>query len=123
MLDFVEFGEYPPYWSEEPKSDIDAWKNIVDLCKTAVIKTIVEVAGDEKNLEVLWDPTNPTGFVARMIRWLHSTKDTEPSAIRDDLVICSSLSLGNLARKGEISDYLVSKLSPDFLQRAIHSLL
>lgn len=73
-----------------------------DICKAALIKAIVEVAGEEKNEDVLWDETEedqPGGaFVCRMVEWIRSCANGS-TAGRDDLVICATLSLGNLARR------------------------
>jgi hypothetical protein len=107
MLDFVEHGDYPAAWTEFssviPPQELARWRKTVETCKTAIIKAIVETAGEERNLEVLWDVTEAEtgeGFVARMISWLRNTINAPPSEARDDLVICSSLSLGNLVRRG-----------------------
>lgn len=69
---------------------------------------IVEVAGEEGNVDVLWDGSNsghsPGGlFVQKLVGWLKSYVDaasSDPARSRDDLAICASLSLGNLARQG-----------------------
>jgi hypothetical protein len=75
-----------------------------DICKAALIKAIVEVAGEDKNEDVLWDETeadHPGGqFVCRMVNWI-KTYAGQGTADRDDLVICATLSLGNLARRGQ----------------------
>jgi hypothetical protein len=75
-----------------------------DICKAALIKAIVEVAGEDKNEEVLWDETEedqPGGlFVGRMVHWIKAYAGGG-TAGRDDLIICATLSLGNLARRGQ----------------------
>lgn len=100
MLDFVELGEYLPNWNAEDPADVIRWKKAIDLCKAAVIKAIVETAGEEQNLSILWDVNNKSGFVSRMVNWVRD-QTCAPLEIRDDLVICGSLSLGNLVRKGK----------------------
>ena len=101
ILDFIEKGDYPPLWSS---SGIDVGlEKKFDICKAALIKAIVEVAGEDKNEDVLWDETeedHPGGqFVCRMVNWI-KTYVGGGTAARDDLVICATLSLGNLARRG-----------------------
>lgn len=98
MLDFIESAEYMPNWEESlaTEADIKRWRRAVDICKTAVIRATVEVSGEEENLDVLWDSAMPeNGFVSRLTRWLQ--KDHAP----EDLVICATLSLGNLVRRGK----------------------
>lgn len=75
-----------------------------DFCKAAVVKAVVEVAGDEKNIHTLWDESDPAkpggAFVNIMVQWIRthrSLKDTN----RDDLIICATLSVGNLVRRGK----------------------
>ncbi|KIP09107.1 hypothetical protein PHLGIDRAFT_103348 [Phlebiopsis gigantea 11061_1 CR5-6] len=102
MLAFVELADYPPAWAQDPTERAAREKGF-DICKAAVIKAIVEVSGDEKNTDVLWndaDPKNPGGvFVEQMVRWIREHKDDEKSQSRDDLIICATLSLGNVVRK------------------------
>lgn len=103
MLTFVEKADYPPFWSQDP-TDRAVREKGFDRCKAAVIKAIVEVSGDEKNTDVLWDdsdPQKPGGvFVEQMVRWIREHKDDGQSQDRDDLIICATLSLGNIVRKG-----------------------
>lgn len=109
MLDFVEHGDFPAAWttfvSDITPQELARWRKTVETCKTAVIKAIVETTGEERNLEVLWDVAESEegeGFVSRMVSWLRRAMTVPPSEARDDLVICSSLSLGNLVRRGEL---------------------
>lgn len=104
ILDFIEKGAYPPLWSS---SGLDSGlEKKFDICKAALIKAIVEVAGEDKNEDVLWDETeedHPGGlFVTRMVDWI-KTYAGAATAGRDDLIICATLSLGNLARRGQSS--------------------
>jgi len=93
-----------------------------NICKGALIKSIVEVAGEEKNADVLWDESveaRPGGqFVWTMVQWMKDyvqTVERDPNAIhRDDLVICASLSLGNLARRGKLDGWNVLSSSDCF---------
>lgn len=112
MLDFIERAEYLQEWlqSEIPLEESNRWKQTVDLCKTAIIKAVVELSGEENNLETLWDISKPDGFVGRMLEWLKDAYD-QPQANRDDLVICSTLSLGNLIRQGKIFSHMHTNTS------------
>ena len=109
ILDFVEFGHYPPYWAMEVPSERTKREKDFDLCKAAVIKTIVEVTGATRCIDTLWDLSRPAGwFVSRMIDWARK----HVNGIRDDLVICATLSLGNLARRGMQSLPFVERRHP-----------
>lgn len=121
MLDFIEKGNYPPLWYSDGsvETEVSRMEKSFDICKAAVIKAIVEVAGEEKNEDVLWDDSEvamPGGeFVFRMVEWIKSyviqsdkapteaetNGPTSHSQDRGDLIICATLSLGNLARRGE----------------------
>jgi hypothetical protein len=124
MLDFIEKGDYHPFWYRDlgiDEAERKRRERLFDICKAAIIKVVVEVAGEERNEEVLWDDSEeekPGGeFVSRMVSWIKKyvpgkisggveTQETriessEPHARRDDLVICASLSLGNLSRRGK----------------------
>jgi hypothetical protein len=95
---FIERGDYPPLWAEESTDVRQKRQKSFDFCKAALIKAIVEVAGEDKNIDVLWDDSEadkPGGtFVSAMVSWLKQVP------ARDDLIICASLSLGNLVRRG-----------------------
>ncbi|KAJ7940684.1 hypothetical protein B0H13DRAFT_2246066 [Mycena leptocephala] len=125
ILDFIEKGDYPPIWQTAfPEADRKRRERVFDNCKAALIKSVVEVAGEERNEDVLWDESEdnkPGGeFVCRMVHLIkkyvsdmdqsisgaEATKDS--LAGRDDLVICASLSLGNLARREKNSTVLLS---------------
>lgn len=109
MLNFIEHGTLPTYYSplnETPEPDYTTREKSLGICKAAIVKAVVEVAGEDKNLEVLWDDqgkekSKPGGeFIDRMIQWIRTHK-TLSETNRDDLIICASLCLANLARKGE----------------------
>ncbi|KAJ7156022.1 hypothetical protein C8R43DRAFT_922335 [Mycena crocata] len=125
ILDFIEKGDYPPFWQAAfPEADRKRRERIFDNCKAALIKSVVEVAGEERNEDVLWDDSEdnkPGGeFVCRMVHLIKKyvgdmdqmAPGVEPSkesfAGRDDLAICASLSLGNLARREKNSTVLLS---------------
>lgn len=102
MLAFLDRGDYPPFWSSESSGERSTMEKSFDFCKAAVVKAVVEVAGDEKNIHTLWDESDaakPGGaFVNIMVQWIRthrSLKDTN----RDDLIICATLSVGNLVRR------------------------
>ncbi|KAJ7109328.1 hypothetical protein C8R44DRAFT_802209 [Mycena epipterygia] len=124
ILDFIEKGDYPPFWQTAfPEADRKRRERVFDNCKAALIKSVVEVAGEERNEDVLWDDSEenkPGGeFVSRMVHSIkkyvsdmdQATPDAEIAkdsyAGRDDLVICASLSLGNLARREKNSAVLL----------------
>ena len=116
ILGFLEKGSISPFWSTMPPSfDIKRKEKAFDMFKAALIKTVVEVVGEERNEDVLWDDSEedtPGGtFVTRMVRWLKQcVADMESGqggfASRIDLVVCASLSLGNLARRGTSSTWI-----------------
>ena len=102
MLDFIESAEYIPGWQDSgvPPEEVKRWRHAVDLCKTAIIRSVVEISGEEANLDVLWDYAMPEhGFTSRLVKWLKVDNGTSGPA-HDDLVICASLGLGNLVRRG-----------------------
>lgn len=103
MLTFADQGDYSPYWSDPGlEHERAAKEKALDICKAAIIKAVVEVAGEEKSTDVLWDdsePGKPGGvFVQKMVSWIRSHKDLKVSH-RDDLLVCATLSLGNLVRR------------------------
>ncbi|KAJ6630755.1 hypothetical protein B0H10DRAFT_2160153 [Mycena sp. CBHHK59/15] len=125
ILDFIEKGDYPPLWQTAfPEADRKRRERVFDNCKAALIKSVVEVAGEERNEDVLWDDSEankPGGeFVCRMVnlikKYVTDMDQATPGAVvakdsfvgRDDLVICASLSLGNLARRENNSGVLLS---------------
>ncbi|EGN93229.1 hypothetical protein SERLA73DRAFT_64433 [Serpula lacrymans var. lacrymans S7.3] len=122
MLDFIEKGSYPLLWYDKDAAPFDvaeikSKEKGFDICKAAVIKVVVEVAGDEKNQDVLWDTSEeemPGGeFVSRMVDWIRSYVDSETGAKvenlgRDDLAICACLALGNLTRRESYATILLS---------------
>ncbi|KAF8959042.1 hypothetical protein BDZ97DRAFT_2045486 [Flammula alnicola] len=117
ILHFIEYGAYPPLWKSPIFDDADR-KNkekAFDICKAALIKSVVEVFGEEKNEDVLWndsDPAHPGGlFVERFVQWIKGyieTVEARSGSYRDDMAICASLSLGNLVRKVNIAAALLS---------------
>ncbi|KAF7304842.1 GTP binding [Mycena kentingensis (nom. inval.)] len=120
ILDFIEKGDYPVLWQKAfPEADRKRRERVFDNCKAALIKTVVEVAGEDRNEDVLWDDSEdkPGGeFVCRMVDLIKKyvadigsgATGKESFAGRDDLVICASLSLGNLARREKNSTVLLT---------------
>lgn len=114
ILDFIEFGAYPMLWKDSAFGDLERKRKEkgFDMCKAALIKSVVEVAGDDRNQDIILensDAEKPGGrFVYKMVKWINDyVKDTTSRSVegkvvidRDDLVICATLSLGNLAKKG-----------------------
>lgn len=73
----------------------------------ALVKTVITVAGEDQNMEPMWKGTKadaqPEGwFVQHMLEWLRKPRGDNVGISRDDLLICATLSLGNLARKGKM---------------------
>lgn len=108
ILEFINRGDYHPLWEDLP-GDGAQRKRTFDLCKAALIKAVVEIAGEEKNDDVLWDDSDekqPGGaLVGQMVQWIKSHKDLKDDN-RDDLLVCATLTLGNLLRHGAF--YLLS---------------
>lgn len=106
VLDFVEKAEPPSYWGActDQLKERQRWDKLLSVCKGAVIKAVVIATGEDKNLNILWDDNtegHPGGwFVERMVGWIKNVK-LDGDAGRDDLIICATLSLGNLSRKRE----------------------
>jgi len=120
ILDFVESGDYPPTWSIPgliDDSERTRKEKELSICKAALVKAIVEVAGEEKNLEILWEESaveQPGGrFVSRMVSWIRSyvkqVNDITGQIPRDDLIIVACLSLGNMCRLGKFCLVFCSK--------------
>ncbi|KIY69965.1 hypothetical protein CYLTODRAFT_392703 [Cylindrobasidium torrendii FP15055 ss-10] len=120
ILNFIETGGYPPSWSACTtlgEAELLQLQKSFTICKAALVKSVVEVAGEDTNEEQLWDDSNgeaPGGeFVKTMVRWIKDFVSSAPavgsdSLPRDDLVICASLSLGNLARREKHAVILLS---------------
>ena len=108
ILEFIDRGDYHPLWKDLP-GDGAQRKRTFDFCKAALIKAVVEIAGEEKNDDVLWDDSDekqPGGaLVGQMVQWIKRHKDLKENN-RDDLLVCATLTLGNLLRHGSL--YLAS---------------
>lgn len=110
ILNFIEQGNYAPLWYVQHETSFDSadvrnQEKAFDDCKAAVIKAIVEMSGEDKNVDVLIDPSDqirPGGaFVSRMVNWIRAfVTSGQYGNARDDLVICATLSLGNVTRRG-----------------------
>ena len=102
MLEFIDRGDYHPLWKDLP-GDGAQRERTFDFCKAALIKAVVEIAGEEKNVDVLWDDSDekqPGGaLVGQMTQWIKRHKDLKDND-RDDLLVCATLTLGNLLRHG-----------------------
>ncbi|KZT26246.1 hypothetical protein NEOLEDRAFT_1132274 [Neolentinus lepideus HHB14362 ss-1] len=120
ILDFIERGEHPPVWNTEYSEEERASRvRSFGMYKAALVKVIVEVAGDDKNEDVLWEKgAGDDTFVGRMVSWIRTHKDLTTENARDDLIICSTLSLGNILRQERHASSLVEapiSLIPDLL--------
>ena len=113
MLNFLDSGEYPPWWADDP--DRAGYERTFENCKAGIIRAVVEVAGEQKNTYILWDESEddkPGGeFVSWMIRWIRETDQKG----KEGLVICASLAIGNLVRRGEIFTLVSSPSLNPFL--------
>lgn len=102
LLQFVELGDYPTYWGKDGPSDLSKRQKAFDIYKSAAIKVIVSVAGENSAEATLWDAeSDPPGgaLVSKMVSWVKKASEA-PDTRRDDLVICGALTLGNLVRNG-----------------------
>ena len=110
MLNFLDCGEYPPWWAGDP--DRAGYERSFENCKAGIIKAVVEVAGEQKNTDILWDESEddkPGGeFVSWMIRWIRKADQKG----KEGLVICATLAVGNLVRRGEV---LINVWSPSLI--------
>lgn len=99
MLNFLDCGDYPPWWVDDP--DRAAYQRSFENCKSGIIRAVVEVAGEQKNTYILWDESEddkPGGeFVSWMIQWIRKADQK----VKEGLVICATLAIGNLVRRGE----------------------
>jgi hypothetical protein len=102
ILEFIDRGDYHPLWKDQP-NDTAQRERSFDFCKAALIKAVVEIAGEEKSVDVLWDESDqaqPGGaLVAQMVQWIKAHKNLKEKN-RDDLLVCATLTLGNLLRHG-----------------------
>ncbi|KAG6889311.1 hypothetical protein C0995_001967 [Termitomyces sp. Mi166 len=133
ILDFIENGSYPNSWTYAALDETDRKRNekAFNICKAALIKAVVEVTGEDKTADILWDDSKlgvPGGiFVHKMVDWLKryvrdldaTTSKRPPSTSsifdREDMVICASLSLGNLARQVMAEKNCKALVSPPYL--------
>lgn len=112
MLDFIEQAQYPHEWvnSIVNHGEVAKMKRVLDLCKTAVIRAVVEVSGEDDNLNILWDiRREESGFISRLLRWIKEAHDVKSDTVKDDLVICATLCLGNMVRGGMYFYFLIFK--------------
>lgn len=121
MLHFIEHGCPPPWLSSEPEQELKKYEKTIGLCKAALIKTVITVAGEDQNMEPMWKGTQGDSqpeawFVQLMLEWLRKPQGDQVGISRDDLLICATLSLGNLARKGEEIIDLTSRFSGAYYQ-------
>ncbi|KAF8319301.1 hypothetical protein DL93DRAFT_169004 [Clavulina sp. PMI_390] len=110
LLTFVEHAAPPPEWATESR-DAAKWEKTLGMCKAAVIKAIVTVAGEDSLMDTLWGTESGGGwFVQKMVEWIKRYPETvrgsngmeidkKDEEGRDDLVICATLCLGNVARR------------------------
>lgn len=118
ILEFIDRGDYHPLWKDQPNESTQRERSF-DFCKAALIKAVVEIAGEEKNVDVLWDESDqaqPGGaLVAQMVQWIKTHKELKEEN-RDDLLVCATLTLGNLLRHAARSVTLTNppiNIAPD----------
>ncbi|KAF9653096.1 hypothetical protein BDM02DRAFT_3153321 [Thelephora ganbajun] len=114
MLNFLDCGDYSPWWTDDP--DRAAYERSFENCKAGIIRAVVEVAGEQKNTDILWDESEddkPGGeFVSWMIQWIRKADQKG----KEGLVICATLAVGNLVRREAHSNAVVNppiSLAPD----------
>ncbi|KAF5331076.1 hypothetical protein D9619_005541 [Psilocybe cf. subviscida] len=136
LVNFIEYGTYPALWKTAVFDDAELKKKTkaFDICKAALIKSVVEVFGEGKNEDLLWlsNTERPGGpLISRLVGWIAGyvkakEEGKDEDLHRADMAICASLSLGNLARKAPIAAALLSPpyslapvlASPHFLSSA-----
>ena len=120
ILEFIDRGDYHPLWKDLPSDGGAQRERSFDFCKAALIKAVVEIAGEEKNVDVLWDDSDqeqPGGaLVAQMVQWIKKHKDLKENN-RDDLLVCATLTLGNLLRHGNVP---YSSSGEEVTQKMLH---
>ncbi|KAG8685686.1 hypothetical protein FRC08_012969 [Ceratobasidium sp. 394] len=120
ILRFIELAQPLSDWRTADTSGKEKakWEKTVGLCKGAVIKALVAVAGEDKAISYLWDDTKLDGgnqtapggwFVAALLGWIKQYRAVGLDDAREDLVICATLALGNLARR---DDYCIALVAP-----------
>ncbi|KAI0695924.1 hypothetical protein BC835DRAFT_1533592 [Cytidiella melzeri] len=108
MLAFIEYGA-PLHLPSSDVSERENREKAMGRCKSALINAVTEVTGDKKNVDVLWDssdPEKPGGkFVERMVGWIRDNKGLAYGlhGARDDLVVCATVAVGNVVRKDAYS--------------------
>lgn len=103
LLTFIERGDCPPSWVDPTGEHRKTFNN----GRSAIIKVVAEVVGEDKNMAVLWDDSDPQkpggAFVEQMVSWIRSRGDLQGSR-REDTLACATVCLGNVIRKGEHLD-------------------
>ena len=105
MLEFINRGDYHP-WKDLPGDGLQRECTFA-FCKAMLIKALVEIAGEEKHVDVLspWDDSDKKqpGDAS----WTDGAVDQDAQGPkhnhRDDLLVCVSLTLGNLLCHGACS--------------------
>lgn len=106
LLDFIEHGA-PLHLPSSDVAEREKKEKAIGTCKAAVVNAVTEVTGDKKNVDVLWDNLDPSKqggkFVQKMVSWIKESREsvvTKREGARDDLVICATVAVGNVVRKG-----------------------
>ena len=56
-LESIDCGDYHPLWKDLPGDGPQRGRTF-PFCKAALIKAVVGIAGEEKNVDVLWDDSD-----------------------------------------------------------------
>lgn len=125
LVNFIEYGTYPALWKTAVFDDAELKKKTkaFDICKAALIKSVVEVFGEAKNEDLLWlsNTERPGGpLISRLVGWIAGyvkakEEGKDEDLHRADMAICASLSLGNLARKGMLHPTYTFSLSSSLI--------
>jgi hypothetical protein len=104
LVKFVENDGYPKSWSRAITTDRESMQKTFDICRGAMITVLTSIAGETHNSDKLWGSTpDPSSwFATTMLRWisLFSADLKEGRETREELAICGTLCIGNLAREG-----------------------
>jgi hypothetical protein len=113
LVRFIEADSYLKSWDKVAIADRETMQKSFDICKQAVITTLTSITGETRNSDTLWvsakgdtpvvatsDPSS--WFATKMLQWisLYSGDLKKGSDVREDLVICGTLCIGNLVREG-----------------------
>lgn len=111
LLDFIESGTTPEYWTEW-SDDPARMEKAFSAVKASVVRAVVEAPNSDAVMHRLWEetqirrsPDDPvkarSWLVKRLVDWLHTANATSG---REDLLICAAHMLASLGRKGTLAE-------------------